>query len=263
MSTEPDRGSTPPHLAPRSPPRRCRSTEVTSAHPRPDRRRPTSNTTHSCTSRGTQALAAAARVDGAVAAGECAAVAAGRRPAGAQGRLHHGRHADDVRLEDPCGLALAVRRDGDRAAARGGNPDPGQDQHGRVRDGVVHGELRVRPDPQPLGRRAGAGRLRRWQRGGARRVPGAAGHRLGHRRVDPPARRADRDRRREADLRHGVAVRADRVRVVAGPGRPVRAHGARHGAAAPGHRRARPEGLDVRRRRGARRGGRGAGRCRR
>ena len=62
---------------------------------------------------------------------------------------------------------------------------------------------------------------------------------------------------RQAHLRHGVAIRADRVRVVAGSGWPVRAHGARHRAAARGDRRARPEGLDLGRRRGARRGGRG------
>ena len=110
------------------------------------------------------------------------------------------------------------------------------------------------PTRNPVERRPGAGRIGRRQRGGAGRVPGAAGHRIGHRRVDPPARRADRDRRREAHLRHGVAVRADRVRVVAGPGRPVRPHGARHRAAAPGHRRARRERLHVGRRRGARRG---------
>ena len=188
-----------------------------------------------------------------------AAVAAGRGPAGAQGRVHHHRHADHLRVEDPRGLALAVRRDGDRAAARRGHPDPRQDQHGRVRDGLVDRELRVRPDPQPVGRRPGARRLGRRQRGRAGRVPGAAGHRLRHRRFDPPARGADRDRRRQAHLRHGVAVRADRLRVVAGPGRPVRAHRARHRAAAPGDRRARPAGLDVGRRRGARRRRRGAG----
>ncbi len=149
----------------------------------------------------------------------------------------------------------------DRAAARRGHPDPGQDEHGRVRDGLVHRELGLRPDPQSVGHRTGARRVRRRQRRCVGRVPGAAGHRLGHRRVDPAARGADRDRRRQAHLRHGVALRADRLRVVAGPGRAVRAHGARHRAAAPGDRRPRPEGLDVGRRRGARRRRRGAGRA--
>ena len=52
-------------------------------------------------------------------------------------------------------------------AGRGG--DRGQDQHGRVRHGVVHRELGLRPHPQPLGPGAGAGRVvaagrRRWWR---------------------------------------------------------------------------------------------------
>ena len=189
-----------------------------------------------------------------------AAVAAGRCAAGAQGRVHHHRHADHVRIEDPRGLDVAVRRHRHGAAAGGGHPDPRQDEHGRVRDGSLHRELRVRPHPQPVEHRPGARRFGRRQRGGAGRVPGAAGHRIRHRRLDPPARRVDRDGRREADLRHGVALRADRVRFVAGPGWPVRAHGARHRAAAPGDRRARPEGLHLGRRRGARRGRRRTGR---
>ena len=115
------------------------------------------------------------------------------------------------------------------------------------------------PDPQPVERRPGARRFGRRQRCGAGRVPGAAGHRLRHRRVDPSARGADRDGRREADLRHGVAVRADRLRLVAGPGRAVRAHRAGHRAAARGDRRARPARLDVGGRRGARRRRRGQG----
>ena len=152
-----------------------------------------------------------------------AAVAAGRGAAGAQGRVHQRRHAHHLRVEDPRGLAFAVRRHGDRAAARGGHPDPRQDQHGRVRDGLVDGELRLRPDPQPVEHRPGAGRFRRWQRRRARRVPGAAGHRHRHRRLDPPARRADRDGRGQTHLRHGVALRTGGLRVVAGPGRTVRA----------------------------------------
>ena len=49
-----------------------------------------------------------------------------------------------------------------------------QDEHGRVRDGLVHREQRLRPDPQPLGRGAHPRRLLgRLGRGGRRR-PGAA-----------------------------------------------------------------------------------------
>ncbi len=39
--------------------------------------------------------------------------------------------------------------------------DPRQDQHGRVRDGLVDGELGVRPDPQPVGPRPDPRRIRR------------------------------------------------------------------------------------------------------
>ena len=54
-----------------------------------------------------------------------------------------------------------------------------------------------------------------------------------------------RNRRAQAHLRRGVSLRADRVLVLARPGRPVRAHRARRRAAARGHRRARPGRLDV------------------
>ena len=92
------------------------------------------------------------------------------------------------------------------------------------------------PDPQPMERRPRRRRLGRWQRGCSCRVPGAAGDRVGHRWVHPPTRRADRDGRGEAHLRHRLPVRADRMRVVAGPGRALRTHGARHRAAASGDR---------------------------
>src|SRR5271166_2390897 len=89
------------------------------------------------------------------------------------------------------------------------------------------------------------------QRGGTGRVPGAAGDRLRYRGVDPAASSADRDRRRQTDLRHGVALRTGGLRVVAGPGRTVCTHGARHRAAARGDRRARRERLHLHRRRGS------------
>ena len=41
---------------------------------------------------------------------------------------------------------------------------------------------------------------------------GAAGHRHGHRRLDPPARRRHRHGRRQAHVRRGVPVRAHRAR---------------------------------------------------
>jgi aspartyl-tRNA(Asn)/glutamyl-tRNA(Gln) amidotransferase subunit A len=62
------------------------------------------------------------------------------------------------------GWRPAVRCDGDATPAGGGHRDPGQDQPRRVRDGVLHRELRVRAHPQPVGsgphpRRLGRGLL--------------------------------------------------------------------------------------------------------
>ena len=186
-----------------------------------------------------------------------AARPAGRRADRAQGRVHHRGHADHLRIEDPGGLAAALRRDRDPAAARGRDDHPGQDQHGRVRDGLVDGELRVRPVAQPMGPRPGARRvLRRVVRRG-RRVRGAAGHRHRHRRVDPAAGRGVRDRRGQADLRRLVPVRPGRVRVVAGHAGPAGPDRAGRRAAARGHVRARPVRLDLAGRGGAPGGRRG------
>ena len=68
---------------------------------------------------------------------------------------------------------------------------------------------------------------------------GAAGARIGYRRIDPPAGRALRRRRAEADLRPRVALRPARVRVVARSDRAAHAHGARRGAGAERARRRR------------------------
>ena len=72
-----------------------------------------------------------------------------RRPDRAQGRhLDEGRR-DDGRLEDPRGVRPGLRLDG-RGALQGRRPAAArQDEHGRVRDGLVDGELRVRPERNP------------------------------------------------------------------------------------------------------------------
>ncbi len=157
------------------------------------------------------------------------------------------------RLPDPRGVSGAVRRPRHRAAPRGRRGRPRQDEHGRVRDGLVLRALRLRPHVQPLGPRPRARRL--LGRVGRRRglLPGAARARLGHGRVDPPARRALRGRRDEAHVRTRLALRDRGVRVVARPDRAVRARRARRRGAAPRGRRPRRPRLDVRPRRGARR----------
>ena len=101
---------------------------------------PTTRCTPSCTSTATARSRRPARVDARRAAGAPLG-AAGRRAARAEGRVHHARRPHHVRLADPRGLDPAVRRHGHRAAARGRGGDPGQDQHGRVRHGLVDREL--------------------------------------------------------------------------------------------------------------------------
>ena len=98
------------------------------------------------------------------------------------------------------------------------------------------------PGAQPVGARSHPGRHQRRIRGGGGRAADADGARLGHRRIDPPAGRALRGRRPEADLRPRVALRADRARLVARSNRSADAHRPRRGA----HAR-RPRGRPMRR----------------
>ena len=108
------------------------------------------------------------------------------------------------RLADPRGLPRAVRRPHHGAAARCRRGHPRQDEHGRVRDGLVDRALAPtarRPTRGTLDRVPGRQqrRLGRCRRG----VPRAPVDRHGHGRLDPPAGGAVRDRRHEADVRAG------------------------------------------------------------
>ncbi|CAA9318313.1 MAG: Aspartyl-tRNA(Asn) amidotransferase subunit A @ Glutamyl-tRNA(Gln) amidotransferase subunit A, partial [uncultured Frankineae bacterium] len=174
--------------------------------------------------------------------------AARRGPARPQGRDRHPGRPHDGRVADPRGLAAALRRDRHDPAAGRRRGGARQDQHGRVRDGLVHRAQRLRPDAQPLGPHPDAGRQRRRLGRGGGGVRSAAGRRHRHRRLDPPARVGHRHGRGQADLRRGLALRARRVLQLAGPGRSVRPHRARRRAAARGDRRARPGRLDLDRR---------------
>ena len=209
------------------------------------------------------ALAAARASDERRAAGRPASVA-GRRADRGQGRARDQGAADHLRLEDPRGLGAAVRRDRGRQGARGRAADPRQDQHGRVRDGLLHRALGVRRHAQPVGPDPDPGRLRRRLGRGGGRVRGADRARHRHRRLDPPARRGHRHRRREADVRRGLALRPRRAGQLARPGRPGDPDRPRRGAAARDHRRPRPQGLHLDRPAAARAGRGGeAGRDRR
>ena len=89
-----------------------------------------------------------------------------------------------------------------RAVGRG---HPRQDEHGRVRDGLVDREQRLRPGEQPLGPRHGPRRQQRRLGGRGGRGPVPLGDRHRHRWLDPPAGGADRGRR--ASSRPTVASR--------------------------------------------------------
>ena len=120
-------------------------------------------------------------------------------------------------------LRAAVRRDRRRRGCGRRRGAPRQDQHGRVRDGLVHRELRHSvPRATPGISTACPAARRRVGRGGGRRRGGwALGTDTG--RLGPAARRVLRRRRAEADVRPGVALRADRLRVLAGQVGTVRA----------------------------------------
>ena len=146
---------------------------------------------------------------------------AGRRAHRAEGQHVHARHPDHVLVAHPRRLAAAVRRHRRRAVARRRRDRDRQDQPRRVRDGLVDGELGVRPHAQPARHEARARRFERRQRGRGRGRVQPARLRLRHRRLDPPARGVVRRRRPEADVRPGVALRPRRVRVEPRPDRPV------------------------------------------
>ena len=180
-----------------------------------------------------------------------------RRPDRAQGRdLDEGRR-DDRRLEDPRRLRPGLRRDRRGTLQGGRDAADREDEHRRVRDGLLDRELGLRPVAQPLGSDARARRLRRRHGGSGLGRARAVGSRLGHGRLDQAAVGALRQRRPAADLRHRLALRDRRLRLEPRPDRPCREDRARRRAALLDHRRARRERLDHGR---AARGGRAADR---
>ena len=67
-----------------------------------------------------------------------------RRPGRGQGHLLRRGRADHRGLADPRGLRAALHGDRGRAPARRRRAGARQDQHGRVRDGLLERELRLR-----------------------------------------------------------------------------------------------------------------------
>ena len=109
------------------------------------------------------------------------------------------------------------------------------------------------PVLNPWDRGARPRRLLRRLGGRGRRRPGALGDRHRHRRLDPPAGGALRDRRPEAHLRRDLPLRDDRLRLLARPVRPADPRRQRRGAAAGDPAGARSARLDLGRDRGRRR----------
>ena len=91
------------------------------------------------------------------------------------------------------------------------------------------------------------GRIVRRLGGGGGGAPDAGRDRHRHRRLDPAAGRALRRHRHQADLRQRVALRHDRLRLLARPGRPDRQERRRLRAAAERDGRLRRARLDQRR----------------
>ncbi len=175
-----------------------------------------------------------------------------RHPGRGQGHLLHRGRADHGRLADPRGLPAALHGDRRAAPRRRRRPRARQDQHGRVRDGLLERELGLRAGAEPVGPRPRARRLLGRLGGGRRRRPRALRDRHRHRRLDPPARLALRDRRPQAHLRRDLALRDDRLRLLARPVRAADPRRHRRGAAAGGAAGPRPLRLDLGRDRGRR-----------
>ena len=99
-----------------------------------------------------EALAVAAEVDAIRAAGELPRPRAPRprrRADRRQGPHRHHRPAHHGRLEDPRRLAQPLRRHRGQAAARREDADPGQDQPGRIRHGLLHEHSAYGPTRNP------------------------------------------------------------------------------------------------------------------
>ena len=231
-----------------------------------DRRRPSSPRPRRCSARSTRAQrggrgprraqrvrlarrrgrAVAGGVDRAIALADTTPGALLGVPVAIKDNIATLAHADHLRVEDPRGLREPVRGDGREASARGGRDPVRQDEHGRVRDGLVHGAQRVRTDAGTRSRPTACPADRR----AARPSPSPSGivadrARLGDRRLGAPARGVLRHRRREADLWPREPLRARRLRLVARSGRRLRRHCRRRRARARRHRRPRSDGLDL------------------
>ena len=166
--------------------------------------------------------------------------APGGRAAGGEGPVLHRGRPERRRIAHPRGLPAALHRHRRPQAPGGRRRGARQDQPGRVRHGLIERELGLRAGEEPLGPRPRARRFERRQRGGR----GGRACARGRSAPTPAARSASRprsrDRRPQAHLRRRLALRDDRLRLVARPVRPADPRRDRRRAAVPPHGRPRP-----------------------
>ncbi len=113
----------------------------------------------------------------------------------------------------------ALQRARRRAAERRRHGHARQVQHGRVRHGLVERKLLFRSGEESLGYRLRARRFLGRFGGSDCGAPRAGRDRHRYRRFDPPAGRAVRPDRPQADLWRGIALRHDRLCFLARSGR--------------------------------------------
>ncbi len=113
-----------------------------------------------------------------------------RHPDRAQGRADDRGHAHDLRLADARELRRALRRARRRGPEARRHRARRQDEHGRVRDGLVERDLVLRPGEESLEPRVRAGRQLGRLGGGGRGAARRRRDRHRYRRLDPPARGA-------------------------------------------------------------------------